>query len=461
MNFPSFHSLRRARFHLPVATLAALLQRSPAVQVLIDGGEYILASPVGAVLRSTTVAAAAFGAIDAFAGATTLIESNNQPSLSLPLGAAMQPVVFGVNNTANLGSWLVGGSLPPGLKLVAAEGGASLSGPGIRDATNAKNDIFNTTPILQGTPTAAGAFTFTLQAYEFGALQGLVSTVFSYTVTVTGASGGGTATPPSTVFDIPPAPKVAVDGHSSGDTITLAAGASGLFQVTLRFSATDASKNLSGIRYNLWNPPAGNLLAFAGLFSNGGGIFFPESGSYGEVDQNQTLTPGDWYFWTDTQNSNGDSTSTGAWTAGFVLHVVQGSGTVTTTTAAASTLPADVPPNATIAVDGRSNGDTLTISKGGSVNVTVRYSATDSSNNLTGIRSNLWNPPAGNLTPFAGYFSNGNGFVPQSGGSGQVSQIIGLTAGDWYFWTDAQNSHGDSTSTGGWSAGYVLHVVAQ
>jgi hypothetical protein len=460
MNFPSLFSLRRARLHLPVATLVALLQRSPTVQVLITGGEYILASPVGTVLRSTAAAAAALGAIDAFAGATTLIESNNQPSLTLPSGTAMQPVVFGVNNTANLGSWLVGGVFPPGLKLVAAEGGASLSGPGTLDATNAKNDIFNTTPILEGTPTTAGVYTLTLQAYEYGGLQGLVSNVFSYTVTVTGASSGGTSTPPSTTFDIPPIPKVAVDGHSSGDTLTLAAGASGLYQVTIRYSATDASKNLSGIRYNLWNPPAGNLLAFAGLFSNGGGGFFPETGSSGEVDQTQTLTPGDWYFWTDTQNSNGDSASTGAWTSGFVLHVVQGTGTATTTTPATSTLPADVPPNATVAVDGRSNGDTITITKGGSVSVTVRYSATDSSNNLSGIRSNVWGPPAGNTTPGAGYFSNGNGFVAQTGGSGQVSQIIGLTAGDWYFWTDAQNSHGDSTSTGGWTAGYVLHVVS-
>jgi hypothetical protein len=37
---------------------------------------------------------------------------------------------------------------------------------------------------------------------------------------------------------------------------------------------------------------------------------------------------------------------------------------------------------------------------------------------------------------------------------------MNLPAGDWYFWTDAQNSNGDDTSTGAWSAGYVLHVVA-
>ncbi len=269
------------------------------------------------------------------------------------------------------------------------------------------------------------------------------------------------AAPPSAPSDFPPVSRITVDGHSNGDTITLAAGASGLFQVTARYTATDASKNLSGIRYNYWNPPAGNLTPFAGLFNNGGSLFFSEAGGYGEVDQTVTLTPGDWYLWTDSQNSNGDSNSTGAWTSGYILHVVQGTGKTTTTTPAASTLPPDVPPSSTIAVDGCSNGDTITISTGGSVAVTIRYAATDVTNNLSGIRYNIWNPPAGNLTPFAGFFTNGNGFVPQTGGAGAVTQVLNLTAGDWYFWTDAQNSNGDSTSTGAWAAGYVLHVVAQ
>ncbi len=457
------------RLNVPVAALLALLQRSPAARLIVAGSEYAAASPAGAVLRSAAAVAASLGAINAMSGATTLIESNNQPSLSIPAGSAMQPLVFGVNNTINIGSWRVTGSMPPGLSLVAAEGGASLAGPGVLDATNPKNDIFNTTPILEGTPTSAGSYTFTLQAFEFGGLQGLASNVFSYTVTVTGSTSGGgssggggsggTSSPPPTI-NFQPIPRVAVDGHSNGDTITLAAGTSGLFQVAVRYSATDASKNLSGIRYNLWNPPSGSLLAFAGLFSNGGG-FFNESGGYGEVDQVVTLSPGDWYFWTDVQDSNGNYATTGAWASAYVIHVVQGKGSTTSTTPAPTTLPGDAPPNAMIAVDGHSNGDTIAISKGGSATVTIRYSATDSSNNLSGIRYNIWNPPSGNLAPFAGYFSNGNGFVPQTGGSGQVGQIVSLTAGDWYVWTDAQNSNGDYTTTGAWSAAYVLHVVAQ
>jgi hypothetical protein len=457
-----------SRLNLPIAALTALLQRSPAVRAIAAGTDYVTSSPVGMVLRSAAATAASLGALNALSGATTLIESNNQSGLSLPAGSAMTPVIFGVSNTINIGSWRVTGSFPPGLTLAAAEGGASLTGPGILDATNVKNNILQTTPLLEGTPTTPGSYTFTLQAFESAALQGLASNVFSYTVAVTGtASGGGTSgggsTGGGTTGPVPtfqPVAQVAVDGHSNGDTITLAAGASGLFQVTARYSATAASKNLSGIRYNLWNPPAGNLTPFAGLFSSGSGLFFSEAGGYGEVDQNVTLSPGDWYFWTDAQDASGNSASTGAWAGGYVLHVVQGTGGTTTTKPAASTLPADVPPVAVVAVDGHSNGDTLTITKGGSTSVTIRYAATDASNNLSGIRYNMWNPPAGNTTPFAGFFSNGNGFVPQSGGSGEVTQIMNLTAGDWYFWTDAQNSNNDQASTGGWTAGYILHVVA-
>jgi hypothetical protein len=464
MNLPAAFYRRCSRLNVPTAALLALLQRSPAVRWVVAGADYVTASPIGALLRPAGVAAAALGAVNALAGATTLIESNNQPSDTIPVGSAMQPVIFGVNNTINLGSWLVGGALPPGLSLVAAENGASLTGPGVLDATNAKNDIFNTTPILEGTPTAIGSYTFTLQAFEYGALQGLASNVFSYTVTVTGSSAGGggsgSGSGSSGSLNLQPVPRVTVDGHSNGDTITLAAGAAGLFQVQVHFSATDGSKNLSGIRYNYWNPPAGNLMAFAGLFSNGSG-FVNQSGGYGELDQTVTLTPGDWYFWTDAQNSGGDYTTTGAWTSGYVLHVVQGKGSATTTTPATSTLAADAPPYSVIAVGGHSNGDTISITKGGSATVTIYYSATDSSNNLSGIRYNMWNPPSGNLTPFAGFFSNGNGFAAETGGSGQITQVMNLTAGDWYFWTDAQNSNGDYTSTGAWSAGYVLHVVAQ
>jgi hypothetical protein len=126
---------RIAWMNLPTAALLALLQRTPVLNLIFSGGEFGIPSPNGAVLKSAATVGAFLGAIDAMAGATTLIESNNSPSINAQTGQSIQPVVFGVSNTINIGSWSVGGALPPGLALSAAEDNSMLSGPGTLDAT--------------------------------------------------------------------------------------------------------------------------------------------------------------------------------------------------------------------------------------------------------------------------------------------------------------------------------------
>ncbi|PTY01109.1 immunoglobulin domain-containing protein [Opitutus sp. ER46] len=106
-----------------------------------------------------------------------------------------------------------------------------------------------------------------------------------------------------------------------------------------------------------------------------------------------------------------------------------------------------------ISVDGRSAGQTITRPYGGSVALTVRHTATDADGNLSGIRYNIWNATTG-------FFDNGGAFVPQSGGSGAVVRNVTLdTDGDWYFWTDAEDSQGAYSSTGDWGSGFHLVVV--
>ncbi len=221
-----FHR-RIAWLNLPTATLLALLQRTPVLNLLTGGGEFGALSPNGAVLKSTVAVGAFLGAIDAMAGATTLIESNNSPSINAPAGQAIQPVVFGVSNTINIGSWNVTGALPPGLSLAAAEDNSMLSGPGTLDATgsiSSQGDGYytsstyfsSTTPILQGTPSQPGTYNFTLQAFEFGGKQGLASAVFNYSVVVGGSSTGsgsssGTTTQTSSA---PPPPSIATQPQS-------------------------------------------------------------------------------------------------------------------------------------------------------------------------------------------------------------------------------------------------------
>lgn len=354
----------------------------------------------------------------------------------------------------------------------------------------------------------------------------------------------------------PPSPTLSVDGHASGDTIMLPA--SGSVTITVRYRATDPDGNLSGIRPQVWNDSNrdGNY-ASGEYFDNNGGNFVGQSGGSGEVDRTITLNAtGNWYLWTDAQDTIGAFANSGAWTGGFYLNVVSntqpvgsfdsatgslnqnqtlsGSGwaadnemgapvdhvdiridgsTVTraslgdnrsdvqqanvswghwsskditysgwhfsynignlglgshTVTAVAwdnaggsssigsksFTVNQNSPPAPSISVDAHRSGDAIYVASGGSSSVTVRYSATDPDNNLTGIRFNAWNQTTG-------WFDNNSGnYVGESGGSGEVDRTFSLNEGDWYFWTDAEDGAGANSSTGPWTSGFHIHVVA-
>lgn len=220
--------LARAKLHLPAAVLIALLQRTPIVRVLTVADELVASSPLGALLKGAVAAAASLGAVHSLAGATVLAASQSSP-VSTSVGNGATTVAFTVTNTINIASWKIGGTLPPGMAIVAKEDATKmLTGPGTLDATGGGMDdgyggmiggISSTTPVLSGTPTAAGNYTFTLQAYEFAALGGLASNTFNFTVNVTAASTTGTA--PSLTTQPQSASAIA------GGTITLTAAASG------------------------------------------------------------------------------------------------------------------------------------------------------------------------------------------------------------------------------------------
>src|SRR5580658_6013739 len=123
MKIPSLISRRIAWLNFPTAALIALLQRTPILNFLVGADEGPAIDPIGAIVRSA-VAAASLGAVDTLAGATILTESNNQDPVTVTAGSPIQPIVFSVSNTINIGSWKVGGTLPPGLELVAAQDGS-------------------------------------------------------------------------------------------------------------------------------------------------------------------------------------------------------------------------------------------------------------------------------------------------------------------------------------------------
>ena len=116
MNTPYALFIRLTWFNLPAAILAGLLQRTPALRFAAVALDRFSSAPLGAMLRAATFGATSLGTVHALAGATVLV--TNQPSpLSTTVGAPLSGVAFGINGpgVGQPGSWVVGGSIPPGL----------------------------------------------------------------------------------------------------------------------------------------------------------------------------------------------------------------------------------------------------------------------------------------------------------------------------------------------------------
>jgi hypothetical protein len=172
--------------NLATATLLALLQRTPALRIAAAAEEFVVASPAGTLLKAAVGTAMSLGAVNSLAGATVLASSltpnptGNLPALNATVGVPITPVAFTITNSLAIGSWTVTGTIPPGMELVAQENtGVTLAGPGNLDATTpgvsdpgyggpATGGITTTTPILEGTPTTPGTYTFNLQGFAQG-----------------------------------------------------------------------------------------------------------------------------------------------------------------------------------------------------------------------------------------------------------------------------------------------------
>jgi hypothetical protein len=185
-----------ARVSLPAAALISLLQRTPAPRIAAAAEVIMGASRVGALLKSAAAAAAALGAVDSMAGATSLVTTLNPnsngtlPPFEADVGVAITPLAFTIAPLITIGSWKITGSIPPGLTLTSLQpNGGSISGPvgGFLDATSATNTL--TTPVLEGTPTEAGTYVFNLQGFWYGGESGGptgkgISSIFPFTVIV-------------------------------------------------------------------------------------------------------------------------------------------------------------------------------------------------------------------------------------------------------------------------------------
>jgi hypothetical protein len=217
----SFLAARVDRIRYPAAVLLALLQRTPALRIAAAAAEAAFASPVGAVIKAAAASIAALGAVDSVAGATMFSLSTGIPGHPSPYevtaGSQIEAVAFALatmpQTQAVAGSWMVLGTVPPGLKFGTAQ--SYLTAPGTLSG------IAN--PDLYGTPTTPGTYTMTLEAFQGPNGTELQSGMFNYEVIVTGSA---TPTPTPT-----PAPAGSPVFTTQPISVTVAGGTVALYAV--------------------------------------------------------------------------------------------------------------------------------------------------------------------------------------------------------------------------------------
>src|SRR4051812_1815648 len=168
-------------FKLSAAWLL-LLQRTPVLRVAATAGEYIAPSRIVSLLKSAAAVAGSLGAVQSLAGATQLVASQASP-LNVTTGSPVQVAMVVTGAQTPAASWTISGSVPPGLTLSGKTSGT----------------VNISTLILSGTPTTPGTYTITLRAWERTNASGDNSSLFPYTVVVSGpaATGPTLSTQPS------------------------------------------------------------------------------------------------------------------------------------------------------------------------------------------------------------------------------------------------------------------------
>ncbi len=190
MNFPCWLVelrllTRGERFRAPVAVLAAILHGTPAVRTTVAAADYVLASPIVALLRAVVASSAVLGAYDSLAGATStaaVLTSDIPFPAKIDAGQPFK-MVLSVSGTAVsfAQSWDVNNTLPPGLTV---EGAVLTGGIWVINDANPTKGILT----ISGTPTTPGVYSLVAHAWQGTYRSGSVTSGLS-TITVNAVVG--------------------------------------------------------------------------------------------------------------------------------------------------------------------------------------------------------------------------------------------------------------------------------
>ncbi|MDP3072041.1 MAG: immunoglobulin domain-containing protein [Opitutaceae bacterium] len=209
-----FHRLQGR--HLSAAALILLLQRTPVLRVASAAGEAFAASPLGALLRPALGTLASLGAVHTLAGATEIVFSRTPP-INGTVGTAITPLLFTVTGTPGdpPASFQVTG-LPPGLVLLG------INGNGVLNASSGA---------ITGTPTTAGTFQASVQAWRSTNAQGDTIGPVPLVFTITGSANVAPA------ITIQPGDQSVV----AGALVIFSSGASGSPSPTFQWRRNDTA----------------------------------------------------------------------------------------------------------------------------------------------------------------------------------------------------------------------------
>jgi len=231
--FKLFASLRTRLpwLNLPVTFLVMFLQKTPVLNLISLGDEAVPSFPATSILKSAFVAVASLGSVHTLVGASGI---NSSPSsLTATVGVPSNGAVFTVSGTiADPSSWRIeSGNIPPGMNF------STLTGPGVINVVSSNGAAY-----LQGTPTTAGIYTFTMIAYWYPGGTGLSTNAKSYTVTV----NPGPVVAPVIVSSPPSTQTITV-----GSSLSLAVSVSGAAATTYQWKFNGV--NINGAIQSLYS----------------------------------------------------------------------------------------------------------------------------------------------------------------------------------------------------------------